>query len=153
MKTDRPFDQETTGSNFCGSEIDPYDSKVRQPRQPMSEKNVSDLISSTRRDGDAAVVVIRGEIDLHNSPDLRNHMLQYLDGSIKHLILNLTQVPYMDSSAIAVFVEALQKLRKIGGKVYLTNLQPRVKGLLEIAKLDSIFVVCADEQAAMTATR
>ena len=47
----------------------------------------------------------------------------------------------MDSSAIAVLVEAMQKLRKTGGRVYLTNLQPRVKGLLEIARLGSIFVI------------
>ena len=66
------------------------------------------------------------------------------------LVLNLAEVPYMDSSAIAVFVETLQKLRKAGGKLYLTNLQPRVKGLLEIARLDSIFVICADEKEAMT---
>ena len=47
----------------------------------------------------------------------------------------------MDSSAIAVLVEALQKIRKTGGRIFLTNLQPRVKGLLEIARLGSIFVI------------
>ena len=118
----------------------------------MSEKKITDLIASARHEGDAAIVSIRGEIDLHNSPELRNHMLEHLgDGTIKRLILNLTEVPYMDSSAIAVFVEALQKLRKTGGKIFLTNLQPRVKGLLEIARLDTIFIVCADEQSALTA--
>jgi anti-anti-sigma factor len=116
----------------------------------MSEKKISDLIASARHEGDAAIVAIRGEIDLHNSPELRNHMLKHLaDTSIKRLILNLSEVPYMDSSAIAVFVEGLQKLRKIGGKIYLTNLQPRVKGLLEIARLDTIFIVCPDEASAL----
>jgi anti-anti-sigma factor len=116
----------------------------------MSDKKPTDLIASSRTEGDAAIVAIHGEIDLHNSPELRNHMLKHLgDGGTKRLILNLTEVPYMDSSAIAVFVEALQKLRKTGGKIYLTNLQPRVKGLLEIARLDTIFVVCADEAAAL----
>jgi anti-anti-sigma factor len=115
----------------------------------MSDNNITGLIVSVRHEGDAVVVAIRGEIDLHNSPELRNRMLQHLDATIKRLIFNLSEVPYMDSSAIAVFVEALQKLRKTGGKIYLTNLQPRVKGLLEIAKLDSIFIVCADETAAL----
>jgi len=116
----------------------------------MSDKKISDLITSARIEGDTAIVAIRGEIDLHNSPELRNHMLKHLgDVSIKRLILNLTEVPYMDSSAIAVFVEALQKLRKIGGRIFLTNLQPRVKGLLEIARLDTIFVVCPDEASAL----
>ncbi len=67
----------------------------------------------------------------------------------KRLVLNLSQVPYMDSSAIAVLVEALQKIRKSGGRIFLTDLQPRVKGLLEIARLDSIFVVAKDEAEAM----
>ena len=56
----------------------------------------------------------------------------------------------MDSSAVAVLVEAMQRLRKIGGMVCLTNLQPRVKGLLEIARLNSIFTVCADEADALS---
>jgi anti-anti-sigma factor len=56
----------------------------------------------------------------------------------------------MDSSAIAVLVESLQKIRKTGGKIYLTSLQPRVKGLLEIARLDAIFVITANEEEAMT---
>jgi anti-sigma B factor antagonist len=119
----------------------------------MSEKKTPDTITSARHEGDAVVVAIRGEIDLHNSPELRVHMLKHLDASIKRLVLNLAEVPYMDSSAIAVFVEALQKMRKTGGKIYLTNLQPRVKGLLEIAKLDSIFIVCADEAAALSSTK
>jgi anti-anti-sigma factor len=118
----------------------------------MSDKKIPELITSARHEGDSAIVSIRGEIDLHNSPELRTHMLQHLaDGKIKNLILNLTEVPYMDSSAIAVFVEGLQKLRKIGGKIFLTNLQPRVKGLLEIARLDTIFVVCPDEASALAA--
>jgi anti-sigma B factor antagonist len=118
----------------------------------MSEKQIPGLVTSARHEGDAAIVSISGEIDLHNSPEMRTQMLSHLDGSIKSLILNLKDVPYMDSSAIAVFVEGLQKLRKIGGRIYLTNLQPRVKGLLEIARLDTIFIVCADEAAALAAS-
>ncbi len=45
----------------------------------------------------------------------------------------------MDSSALAVLVEALQKLRPSGGKVVLVGLQPRVQGLLEIARLNTDF--------------
>lgn len=121
---------------------------MKVPR--MELKTQSELIPTARKDGDAVLASVRGEIDLHNSPDLRAGLLALLtEAQPKKLILNLSAVPYMDSSAIAVFVESLQKLRKAGGKLYLTNLQPRVKGLLEIARLDSIFVLCADEDEAM----
>ena len=118
----------------------------------MSDLRTStDMVPAARTDGDALIMAVRGEVDLHNSPELRTEVLDFLGKlSPKRLILNLGQVPYMDSSAIAVLVEALQKMRKAGGKVLLTDLQPRVKSLLEIARLGSIFVICKDEAEALT---
>jgi anti-sigma B factor antagonist len=122
----------------------------------MSDLNPNaDLVPAVRVEAAANAVVasVRGEIDLHNSPDLRGVLLELLaKHEPKRLVLNLSQVPYMDSSAIAVLVEALQKIRKSGGRIFLTDLQPRVKGLLEIARLDSIFVVAKDEADALTRT-
>ncbi len=113
-------------------------------------KGSSQVVSSVRRSGDAVVATLRGEIDLHNSPLVRTTLLKALeDDKPQKLVLNLGEVPYMDSSAIAVLVESLQKMRKVGGKVFLTNLQPRVKGLLEIARLDSIFGIAANEEEAL----
>jgi len=111
----------------------------------------TELVPTARQENDSVIAAIRGEIDLHNSPELRGVLIgPLIQQQPKRLILNLSQVPYMDRSAIAVMVETLQKLRKFGGKLYLTNLQPRVKGLLEIARLDSIFVITADEAEALT---
>ena len=124
---------------------------MTQPIRPSNAKVNSELVPATRVEGDAVLVTVRGEIDLHNSPELRGTLLDLLNRlKPKRLVLNLEQVPYMDSSAIAVLVEALQKIRKSGGRIFLTDLQPRVKGLLEIARLDSIFVVAKDEAEALS---
>ena len=83
-------------------------------------------------------------------PDLRGALLELLTKSrCNRLILNLSNVPYMDSSAIAVLVEMLQKLRKTKGSIALTNLQPRVKGLLEIARLNTIFTLADTDEDAL----
>jgi len=112
----------------------------------------TDLIPAARRDGDAIVLSVCGELDLHNSPELRTHLLDLLNRTKPHrLILNLKDVPYMDSSALAVLVEALKKMMKTGGRVFLVALQPRVKGLIEIARLATIFGICANEQDALAA--
>src|SRR5688572_3901547 len=111
----------------------------------------SDLLPAARKDGEVVVASVRGEIDLHNSPELRNALFGLLaQHSPRKLVLDLSQVPYMDSSAIAVLVETLQKIRKHSGRIFLVSLQPRVKGLLEIARLDSIFVIAADEAEALS---
>jgi anti-anti-sigma factor len=94
---------------------------------------------------------IHGEVDLHNSHSLRSRLMDTLRRfSPKKLILVMREVPYVDSSAIAVLVEVLKELRRTGGKVFLAELQPRVKGLLEIARLDSVFVIAANETEAMS---
>ena len=117
----------------------------------MSElRTGTDLIPAARKEGDAVIVSVRGEIDLQNSPELRTELLDLLaKHAPQRLVINLAQVPYMDSSAIAVLVELLQKVRKTGGRVFLTNLQPRVKGLLEIARLGSIFGIVEGEADAL----
>jgi len=113
-------------------------------------KTASDLVPTARQDGKTVIAAIRGEIDLNKSLELRTELLDVLiKTSARNLVLNLDQVPYMDSSAVAVLVELLQRLRKVGGKIILTNLQPRVRGLLEIARLNTIFVLVADEAEAL----
>jgi anti-anti-sigma factor len=117
----------------------------------MSEiRTASNLVAAARLDGDALVLALRGEVDLHNSPEVRTELLDLMaKHSPRRLVLNLALVPYMDSSAIAVLVEALKKVHRAGGTVALTNLQPRVKSLLEIARLGSIFQLCKDEAEAL----
>jgi anti-sigma B factor antagonist len=109
-----------------------------------------ELVSPPQTRGDAIIAVVRGEVDLHNSPELRAALLGMLTKTLpKRLVLNLAQVPYMDSSAVAVLVEVLQRLRRAGGRLMLSALQPRVKGLLEIARLDSIFVLAVSDDEAL----
>lgn len=117
----------------------------------MDELNTqSDLVANVRRDESTLLASLHGEIDLHNSPEVRGILLELVaKQQPKKLVLNVGDVPYMDSSAIAVLVETLQKMRKLGGKIYLTNAQPRVKGLLEIARLDAIFILTSSEEEAL----
>jgi anti-sigma B factor antagonist len=111
----------------------------------------SDLVPAARTEGEALILSLVGEIDLHNSPEVRKQVLDLItQNKPAKLILNLGQVPYMDSSAIAVLVESVQKMRKSGGRVCLTNIQPRVRSVLDIAHLNSIFIITADEQEALS---
>jgi anti-sigma B factor antagonist len=117
----------------------------------FERKSNNEMVSAARLEGENLFTSVSGEVDLHNSPELRGALLSAV-GKYKftRLIINLAQVPYMDSSAIAVLVEVLQKVKRAGGKICLTNLQPRVKGLLEIARLNTVFVLATDEEEAKT---
>ena len=114
----------------------------RKPREAAyrgSLKTTSRLVPAARKDGDAVVVAVRGEVDLNNSPELRTELFVILQ---KHAPAASSSTwrksPTWTAKAVAVLVETLQKVRKTGGKVYLMNLQPRVQGLIEIARLGTI---------------
>ena len=106
----------------------------------------SDLVRDASFDDGVLKVEVDGEVDLHNSPRLREDLLRLAkENKPQRVELDLGGVPYMDSSALAVLVELLKSVRNGNGgrdggsKVKLTNLQPRVGGLLHIARLDAIF--------------
>jgi stage II sporulation protein AA (anti-sigma F factor antagonist) len=112
----------------------------------------SDLITHARHEGETLLLTLAGEVDLNLSNDLRTALFALIQKTkVRQMVMNLSAVPYMDSSAMAVLLESMQKLRRLGGKVYLTHAQPRVKGLIEMAKLDTIFGVYASEADALKA--
>ena len=95
------------------------------------------------RDG---LVVIRpsGAVDLASSPALRSILGEAIAESPARVVVDLTQVPYMDSSGVATLVEALQQSRKKSILFALCALQDRVNSVFEIARLDTVFDIKPD---------
>lgn len=67
----------------------------------------------------------------------------------RRVLLDLRHVPYIDSSGIGELVAALKNIRASGGDLKLLNLTPKVRTLLEITRLYSIFDVKENEAAAI----
>ena len=94
------------------------------------------------------ILEVSGEIDFHTSRELREKFKEVLDKKCSRLLVNLKKVSYIDSSGLATFVEALQRMKRSGGKLVLAGLAPAVRGVFEIAKLDSIFALSDSEEKA-----
>jgi anti-sigma B factor antagonist len=109
------------------------------------------ILSDSQPWGDGIMVAMHGEIDFSRSPDLRVELLALLNTKPRKLVLDLADVPYMDSSGVATLVEALTVQRKTGNKLVLCNLQPKVRGIFEIARLNMVFQIVENLEAAKTA--
>jgi anti-sigma B factor antagonist len=101
------------------------------------------------REGDTVVVAPSGEVDLSRSPKLRNALRDAQSSRPKRVVIDLSDVEYMDSSGVATLVEAYQVARRNGSKMVLCGLMDRVKSIFEIAKLDSVFTITADRAGAL----
>ena len=80
-----------------------------------------------------------GEIDLRNSPRLRAALLEIATGKPRRVILDLSSVSYVDSSGIGTIVEFKRRVDPTGEVLVLVGLQARVRGVLEITRLDHFF--------------
>ena len=92
-----------------------------------------------------------GAIDLHVSPEVRAALREIIDAKPKRLVVDLSQVPYVDSSGLAVLIGAKQELEAEGGTFMLAAPQQAVRTILESARLDQYFKVVADVGAAAAA--
>ena len=89
-----------------------------------------------------------GAIDLHVSPEVRTALREIIDAKPKRLVVDLSQVPYVDSSGLAVLIGAKQELEAEGGTFVLAAPQQAVRTILESARLDQYFKLVADVEAA-----
>lgn len=87
------------------------------------------------------VVSIEGEIDLHTSPEIRRELAGHAKAKKAKVLIDLAKVTYIDSSGLATFIEAMQKLRKGGGEIALAGLSETVRHVFEVARLDSVFKI------------
>jgi len=105
---------------------------------------------STRQVGDVSVVDVAGRITLgEGSSALRDLLREMVGKAQKKILLNLGDVSYIDSSGIGELVSGFTTVTNQGGQLKLLNLTKRVKDLLQITKLYTVFDVHDDEAAAV----
>ncbi len=115
----------------------------------MTENSSPSPIAEVRWAGPNAVAVARGDIDLSRSIDFQHQLLLLLDQRPQRMVIQLADVPYMDSSGVASLVKVLSRARKSGTELVLVGLTPRVRSLFQITRLDSVFHILPTEAEAL----
>lgn len=102
--------------------------------------------------GEVAVLVVGGEIDYEASPQLRASIVNAIKGGRRQLVLDLSAVTFVDSTAIGVMAGALARLEDAGGgsmAVVCTN--DKVLQIFEITGLDSVITLHGSRDDALSA--
>ncbi len=106
--------------------------------------------ATLRQINSVTVVDISGRITLgEGCTQLRDLIREQLGKGNKHLLLNLADVSYIDSSGIGELVSGFTTISNQGGQLKLLNLTKKVHDLLQITKLYTVFDVHDDEARAV----
>ena len=111
----------------------------------MAELNINE-----RQAGDVTVLDMSGKITIgEGSVSLRNAIRKLIEEGKKKILLNLSQVSYVDSSGIGEFVASFTAIGREGGQLKLLNLTQKIQDLLAITKLLTVFDTYDDESRAL----
>jgi anti-sigma B factor antagonist len=116
----------------------------------MQARAAAKMQAATRQIGEIAIVDISGRITLgEGNVMLREIMVDLLEKGNKHILLNMTEVIHVDSAGIGELVRSHTSVRKQGGHMKLVNPHKKVRELLQMTMLSSVFDVQEDEATAI----
>ena len=113
----------------------------------MNELNLT--IHTQQVDERCASVTLGGRLDAGNAQLIKETLMQLINAGTIHLVIDLAQVPFIDSAGLAALVSALKTTRRIGGSVLLSGVQPQARTVFSLTMLDQVFAIYPDLEAAL----
>lgn len=111
-----------------------------------------DLSLSTRQEGDKTVVVVGGEIDVYTAPKLREQLIDLVSNGSYHLVVDMENVDFLDSTGLGVLVGGLKRVRAHDGSLHLVCTQERILKIFRITGLTKVFPIHSSVQEAVAAS-
>ena len=88
-----------------------------------------------------AVVALEGEIDLHESPQVLERINPLIAQRSPVVHVDMSRVSYIDSSGLATFIDAMQRIQAYGGEFALVAMRDSVHKIFESSRLDQVFKI------------
>ncbi len=111
-----------------------------------------ELQLSARAGRGCTVVRVAGELDMETGPQLQDYLREFVDAGARRLVLDFTDVPFMDSSGLGLLVDVVKLLRDRNGRLCLAAVQDPVRNVLVLSAVDQVVDVYGTVAAAEDGT-
>lgn len=96
-------------------------------------------IKSERTPDDIAVIEVAGELDLYTAPRLKEELLSALEDGVLKVVIDMSGVHFIDSSALGVLIGGVKRLKPDGGSMVLVSVDENVNWIFRITGLNNVF--------------
>ena len=124
----------------------------RSPRGPAPRRDQSIArMTAVEWVGRQAVVTVRGEVDAFNAPEIRLELRRLIEAEgARTLIIDLTDVTFLDSSALGALVGTVRRLNEHDGQLKIVRPKGGAARIFQLTGLDSVLDLYDDRRAALT---
>src|SRR5690606_17620750 len=102
-----------------------------------------------KKDADVVTIDVEGQLIVGNRQELKQKVLQELEGGARKFLIDFAKTGYIDSSGLGVLVSLSKKIREQGGELRLANLNEDLRTLFELTKLDTLFHISNSREEAL----
>ena len=92
-------------------------------------------------DPETHVVAVAGEIDLFTAPEFKQRVSAPIDEGRRHVVVDLTETTFIDSSSLGVLIGAHRRLRRLDGQLVIVCSNEAISKTFRITGLDGVFTI------------
>ena len=108
------------------------------------------MILNIEDKGAVVLIEIKEErLDAHNSSDLKAQMLNLFEEGKNDLVVDLSEVRFVDSSGLGALVSGFKNASARNGNLKLSGLQPQVRSMFELTRLHRVFEIFPGNEEAL----
>jgi anti-sigma B factor antagonist len=106
------------------------------PIGPAKDRQAAITVSTS---GTTCVIAVHGEIDMSNAEELQADMVRGVDDSgCAHLLVDLSELTFLGSDGIRVFIKVHRHIHTRGGRMEMANPTPVIRSILKITGVDQL---------------
>ncbi|WP_405639961.1 STAS domain-containing protein [Streptomyces sp. NBC_00019] len=99
---------------------------------------------------DVALITVQGYLDVDTATEFQHHLANQLHHGRRHFLLDLSQVPFMDSSGMNIILRVYQEARELPGSVHIISPPPAVRRILDLTGVSITVPVSGSVEEALT---
>jgi anti-sigma B factor antagonist len=99
------------------------------------------------------VLSVKGEIDIYTAPMFKQAVVGLVSDGNTDVVIDLSEVTFMDSSGFGTLLGATRRLRPAGGGLHLAGANSTIQRMLRLTRLDTIMALYETSEAAVDAVR
>ncbi|MEU5890678.1 STAS domain-containing protein [Streptomyces sp. NPDC047461] len=99
---------------------------------------------------DVALITVQGYLDVDTATEFQHHLANQLHHGRRHFLLDLSEVPFMDSSGMNIILRVYQEARELPGSVHIISPTPAVRRILDLTGVSITVPVSGSVEEALT---